>query len=375
MKISYVTLGKATNILNWSGLEFNIAKALENHVGHVNYIGDLSVKKRIDLRPRKILYRLIGQRYDTVRDPHFALQCSQKVSSMLKPDTDVVFSPGSVATALLETNKPKVIYSDATFAGLLDFYVFDYCADTIRKGHYLEQKALDSASLAIYSSHYAAQSAIRDYKVDPGKVKVVPFGANIQHNFNLSDIKTMVRQRSRKECNLLFLGVNWKRKGGDLAVKVAAKLNEMGIKTTLHIVGIKNIPIKPLPNYIKNHGFINKSTKEGEEKMITLMANSHFLLLPTRAEAYGLVFCEANAMGVPSVATNVGGIPTIIKNNVNGMMFNLNETEEAYSQYIAAVFTDEDKYEKLALSSFNEYTSRLNWRVAGENLSSLIKEL
>ena len=375
MKISYVTIGNALDVHNWSGLEFYIAKALEQHVGEVNYIGNLSIKKKLGLRPKQILYRLIGQRYDAVRNPFFAAQCSQQVKSLLRPDTDIVFSPGSVATALLETNKPKVIYSDATFAGLLNFYVYNYCSDTIRKGHYLEQKALDSASLAIYSSDYAAQSAIQNYHVEPGKVKVVPFGANIKHNFSLADIKRIVLNRSRKECNLLFLGVDWKRKGGGLAVNVARRLNEIGVKTSLHIVGIRDIPFRTLPGFVLNHGFISKSTKEGEEKLLNLMAKCHFLLVPTKAESYGLVFCEANSLALPSVTTNVGGISTIIKNNINGKMFGLSDTEEVYADYIASVFCNPTAYDQLALSSYNEYKTRLNWQVAGNTISRLLKEL
>lgn len=374
MHISYVTIGDSRNIHNWSGLEYYIGNALQEHAGEVNYIGNLEIRKKWSLRPTKIMYRLLGKRFDGVRDPHFALQCSRYVESCLHHDTDVVFSPGTVATALLETEKPKVIYSDNTFAGLLDYYVRDYCSVTIKNGHYLEQKALDSASLALYSSEYAARSAIEDYNIDPGKVKVVPFGGNFSGEVDPGEIRARIRLRSRKTCHLLFLGVNWQRKGGDLAVRVARKLNDEGIHTILHVIGIKDLKLNPMPDFIRNHGFISKSG-EGEKKIMEIMKDCHFLILPTRAEAYGLVFCEANAMGLPAIATSVGGVPTIIKDDVNGKLFDLQENEAAYASYIASVFYDKERYEELAFSSFNEYATRLNWRVAGETISNLIKDL
>ena len=375
MKISYVTIGNAQDIHNWSGLEYYIARTLEDHVGEVRYIGDIQVEQMPGLRPKQIFYRLIGQRYDGVRSQYFAKQCADWVRPRIKHDTDVIFSPGSVATAFLETNKPKVIYSDATFASLLNFYVFNYCRDTIKKGHYLEQKALDSSSLAIFSSDYAAQSAIQDYNTPPEKVKVVPFGANVRHNFSLKEIRMIINKRSATECHLLFLGVCWKRKGGDLAVRIAEKMNQTGIKTVLNVVGIKDIPLNPLPDFVKNHGFISKSTTGGERKLINLMAESHFLLLPTRAEAYGLVFCEANSMGLPAISTKVGGIPTIIRNEVNGRIFDYSDKEEPYAKYLTEVFTDKRRYNELALSSFNEFCSRLNWNVAGKVISKLLNDL
>lgn len=377
MKISYVTIGNALNVHNWSGLEYNIARTLEQYVGELDLIGDLKITKSPFLFPKKMMYRMVGQRYDTVRDPHFARQCSDHVQRMIKSDTDIIFSPGTVATSLLETNKPKVIYSDATFAMLLNFYVFDYCSDTIKKGHYLEQKALDSASLAIYSSEYAAASALEFYKVDPKKVKVVPFGANLTHSFSQSDIEGIINNRSKKEFHLLFLGVNWKRKGGDLALQVVKRLNEMGIKSFLHVVGLKRIPIQPLPDFIKMHGFISKSTEEGNQKILELMKKCHFLLLPSQAEAYGLAFCEANAMGMPSITTNVGGIPTIIKNDINGRMFNPDENPEVIAEYLATYFglSNARRYQDFAFQSFLEYKNRLNWQKAGESIGELLEEI
>lgn len=375
MNISYVTIGNGLDIHNWSGLEYYIGNTLHKYAGEVNYIGNLKIRKKWHLRPTQIMYRLIRKRYDGVRDPYFARQCSSYIETCLKPDTDVIFSPGTVATSLLKTEKPKVIYSDNTFAGLLDFYTSDYCAATIKHGHYLEKKALDSVSLALYSSDFAAKSAIEDYNIDPRKVKVVPFGGNLSTEVDPEEIETAIKARSRETCHLLFLGVNWKRKGGDLAVQIARKLNEQGIRTVLHIVGIKDLRLKQMPEFIVNHGFISKSSKEGEEQLISLMKKCHFLILPTRAEAYGLVFCEANAMGLPAIATRVGGIPTIIKDDINGKLFDLQENEENYASYIASVFYNKERYEALALSSLNEYCSRLNWKVAGQTIAELLRRL
>ena len=135
------------------------------------------------------------------------------------------------------------------------------------------------------------------------------------------------------------------------------------------------MPVNPLPDFVINHGFISKANQEGKEKLNNLMSKCHFLLLPTKAEAYGLVFCEANSFGLPSIATNVGGIPTIIKDNINGMTFNLTDTEESYANYIATVFCNYKEYEELAISSYNEYKTRLNWGIAGKKIFNLMREL
>ena len=301
---------------------------------------------------------------DIARAQYFAAQIKQRV----QPSADFVFSPGTLPIAYLESKKPKVFYTDAAFAGMIDYYpeFSNLCAETIRDGNLIEQLALDSCSLAIYSSDWAAQSAIKHYKVAADKVAVIPFGANIECTRNINDIKSIVRNRQTNTCRLLLVGVNWKRKGGDIAMEVAARLNKNGLPTELHIVGMKEIPHKTLPKYVKSHGFISKSTPEGIAALEKLFMESSFLIVPSRFEAFGIVFCEASSFGLPSLATRTGGIPTAIHDNSNGMTFNADADPEQYVQYIQDLFTDRKAYEQLALSSFNEYQTRLNWQVNGK---------
>lgn len=378
MKISYVTLYDPSDIHKWSGAGYYISKVLENEGAELDYIGkDIKIPVRRINRLKKITYRFINKKFNYQRTLKFAGLFAEKASPLIKADTDIIFSPGSIAISQIKSSKPKVFYTDATFASIINFYE-SYTRlphEIIEQGNMIDQQALDSCRLAIYSSDWAAQGAIKNYNVNPEKVKVVPFGANVDTQHNLKTIKTMVAQRSRNVCNLLFVGVDWKRKGGDMAVKVATKLNNDGLKTNLHVVGIKNMHKNSLPPFVINHGFISKATSEGRDKINALFSQSHFLILPTRAEAFGLVFAEASAFGLPSLATNIGGIPTAIHNGRNGYTFAPEDSETTYAEYIHNCFNNQDFYKQLALSSFNEYDQRLNWRTAGESLMKLLKSI
>ena len=90
--------------------------------------------------------------------------------------------------------------------------------------------------MAIFASDWAASIAKDYHHIDPGKVKVVPFGANVEHNNNIQDV-SYIEDRSKNVCKLLFIGVDWKRKGGDIAFKTAEGLNKKGLKTELTVVG------------------------------------------------------------------------------------------------------------------------------------------
>ena len=378
MKISYVTTYNAQDIHNWSGLGYSISKALENQKAQIDYIGNLIIRKKPIIRIKhKFISTILKKDLLISRDPDVAKQYANQIKLLLNKNTDIIFSPGTIPISLLDSDKPKIVYTDSTFAGMLNFYkeFSNLCNETIRDGNFLEKEALESSSLIIYASDWAAKSAIENYKIDKEKVKVVPFGAITDFDGDYETIKQIIRHRSGKDCNLLFVGNDWVRKGGELAVLIAKSLNGKGLKTTLHLVGNYKLPFKDFPSYIINHGYISKSTNEGREKIGELFKNSHFLLVPSSAEAYGLVFCEANAYGVPSISTNIGGIPTIIKNGVNGQMFNINSDVELWSDYILSTYNDRRKYVDLCLSSYNEYKLRLNWWVAGKSIMSLLKEI
>ncbi|WP_026731433.1 glycosyltransferase family 4 protein [Fischerella sp. PCC 9605] len=378
MKIAYVTTYDATDITQWSGLGYYIPQSLKSQSLSVEYIGSLRQRYSRLLKVKRRFYQsffrktyLMDRELIVLKD--YARQVSKRLSGI---DTDIVFSPGTIPIAYLECNQPIFFWTDVTFAGIIDFYpkFSNLCQETIKHGNAMEQSALERCKLAIYSSDWAAKTAIENYPVNPAKVKVVPFGANIECDRNIDDIKAIVESRPINKCKLLFLGVDWFRKGGDIALEVTKQLNTLGINAELTVVGCQPVIDGELPNYVKVLGLISKSTDEGAERINRLISESHFLILPSRAECYGIVFCEANSFGVPCISTNVGGIPTIIKDGLNGKLFAVDSNIADYCKYICDIWSKYSEYKKLAISAFNEYEFRLNWSVAGKTVKKLIME-
>jgi glycosyltransferase involved in cell wall biosynthesis len=377
MKISYITKYDALDIHKLSGTGTYIAKALLNQGVELDYIGNLRTYLNFELIYKKIFYRLTGKNFSLEREPLVVKHYARQVTASLKSNTDIIFSPSSIPIALLESNKPKVIYTDATFAGMIGFFkgFSNFCEETIRNGNILEKQSLESAAMIFYTSDWAAKTAIENYNINPAKIKIVPRGANIICNRNLLSIKEIVSERSTDICNLLFIGIDWERKDGLKAVHIAEKLNALGIKTNLHIIGPEKLPLKTVPRFVYNHGYISKSSIEGQKKIDKILSNAHFLLLPTIADCAPIVFSEANSFGVPCLSTNIGGIAGIIKDDINGKLFSLEASADQYAAYIELFFLDKLKYAGLAYSSFNEYEKRLNWNVSGKSIMKHIREL
>jgi glycosyltransferase involved in cell wall biosynthesis len=376
MKIAYVTNGDARDIHYWSGSSYHIAKALEKQGAEIDYIDNLSAKESFFDFVRRALCRLFFHKHSMAdRTFSVAKQYAREIGKRLSPDVDLIFSPGSLPIALLKTSKKKVFCTDATFAAMLNYYPgFDnLAAYSVDMGNQLEKCALQNSDLVFYASDWAAKSAVNDYGADPQKVIVTPFGANLECTNTEADIRQIIKNKLNKPCKLLFCGGDWHRKGGEIALQIAQKLRDNNIPVHLDIVGVREH--LELPDFAENHGFISKKTPEECEKLNELFKNAHFFLLPTRAECYGLVFCEAASFGLPCIATKTGGVTTIIRDNVTGMTFDLSASPEDYAGYIIRLLKNSDEYEKLSMSAFREYKERLNWDTAGETMINCIKKL
>ena len=201
MKLAYVTTYDATDIKQWSGLGYYITESLKNQSLSIEYIGSLRGRYSLLSKIKRRLYgRFFHKTYLKDREPlilkNYASQVRERLSNL---NSDIIFSPGTIPIAYLECNQPKVFWTDSTFAGMINFYpqFSNLCKETIKNGNAMEQSALERCSLAIYSSDWAAEIAIRNYKVNPSKVKVVPFGANIECERNIQDIKALLKSDPR----------------------------------------------------------------------------------------------------------------------------------------------------------------------------------
>ena len=385
MHLAYVTTHDPHNPSLWAGTTYHMARALEAQGIKLSFIGPLREHGRVWLKAQQVAYaKLFGAALHRDREPvvldGYARQIVERVREIERAGgkIDAIFSPGTIAIARLEIDKPIIFWTDATYAGIVAEYVWELPASkrSRKLGDEQERGAIRRSALAIYSSDWAARSAIEHYGADPARVKVVPLGANIDgaQSRSVDDVARMIDARPFDRCRLLFVGVGWERKGGDVAVEVARRCNEdHKLPTELLVLGSNPPANAKLPEFVKPVGFVDKKTPEGRAKFDELFGSSHFLLLPARAEAFGVVLCEANSYGVPDLATRVGGIPTIVRDGVNGILFAPDDAR-TMAELIAELMRDPARYRALARSSFDEYQKRLNWSVAGATVKRLIEE-
>jgi glycosyltransferase involved in cell wall biosynthesis len=81
--------------------------------------------------------------------------------------------------------------------------------------------------------------------------------------------------------------------------------------------------------------------------LFDVMTAADLVLLPSVAEAFGLVAAEALYLGVPVVATRVGGIPEIVSDGVDGILVTAADSD-ALAEAVAGLLQDEPRRLRLA---------------------------
>lgn len=278
---------------------------------------------------------------------------------------DCVFAPGSNAITYLDLGIPKIFSADATFHAVLDFYEgFSGCAEEyVRQGEAQERLALSTSTAAIYASEWAAQSAIKDYGAAPSKVHVVPFGANVDP-LPEEQVEGSVRKRGTSVMKILFIGRDWRRKGLCKVIETCQWIVSAGTPVALEIVGAEGYR-GPRPGFARFHGLLRKSDAAHKREIERMLSDAHFLFMPSLAENYGIVFCEAAAYGVPSVATDVGGIPTVVRHGVTGLTLPSAAPPGEFGAAMLEIFGDRRRYCTMALAARRDFGDRLNWNRFG----------
>lgn len=350
-----------------------MATSLDRYAGKVVLLGPASTGRLRTLRRlNRIIGFLFGKAYDVRHSTYLSAEYSRVFHYRLqRRPVDVIFAPvASTEIALLKTSIPIVYMSDATFAATNEYYAAssNLLAISRIEANFIEQLAIRKASRLIYPSQWAAGSAIRDYGARIERIHVFPMGANLDEPPTREQIA--MRQRSER-VRLLFVGVDWERKGGPVAFGTLRVLEQLGVPASLTIVGC--IPPAEFSHpALTVIPFLNKNDAAERKQLSDLYLNSDIFILPTRAECMPIVFCEAAAFGLPSFACATGGVPFLIENERTGRLFPLDATSADYAHAIAELWRDPSRLDKMVIASRERFENQLNWDEWGKQAARVI---
>ncbi len=359
MKLIFVSYGQPQDRRQWSGTVSYMYEELNKD--HDIVIADIkSAESSLVAFISKCIHkfvRIFGKKYSgsySFLQAHLASKCLQKYIDNNK-DADAIFCISrSGAISFINTEIPVIYLCDATFTLLKDYYphLTNVCGLTCVEGNYLEKKAFANSTAVICASQWVQESVVNDYGFDFSRTEIIPFGANCSEIEY--DGKTHLSHK------ILFCGVEWGRKGGQIALDTVRELTQRGLNVELNIVGC-NPPFEVNDKNVNLVGFLNKNIELESAKLEELYKTSDLLLLPTLAECAGIVFAEAASRGLPSVSFKTGGVENYVLDGKSGYTVPLGSDYNVFADIIENLYSNPDEFVKLGASARYCYDNILNW--------------
>jgi glycosyltransferase involved in cell wall biosynthesis len=217
----------------------------------------------------------------------------------------------SLFSAGLMRQVPSVISLDATplqYDALGAFYGHAPSANTRLEAlkMRLNQRAFGAAKHLVTWSQWAKDSLVADYGVTGDKITVIPPGIDTTRwDFARGE-------RTQGPVNLLFVGGDFARKGGDTLLKAFAALPP-DLNVHLHLVTKTRGVGDNLENVTVWH-----DVQPNSETLLRLFSEADLFVFPTRGDCLPLAVMEALAAGLPVVTTTVGALPEAVTHGETG---------------------------------------------------------
>jgi glycosyltransferase involved in cell wall biosynthesis len=373
-KILYITRLDPFNYQSWSGTTYFIYKALKKNF-KVTTVGPLSNRVRYLFILKKYFYFLFKIKFDMDRPILVAKDFAKQIEHNYKlDDYDAIITSETYLLTFLKTKKPLYIFTDFVFSTYYSNYFFNKKIhnSTINEGNYCEKISLIKCKKIILTSEYAINEASKYYRINRKKFYKIPFGANIKNIPKTLTIKKKILKKNFEVCNLISVGVQWHRKGMDKACKLVDKINLKGQKAKLYIIGAKPPFGTKISENVILIDFLKKNSPKDRKVFNNLMCNSHFHILFSESEAFGIANVEASAYGLYNITHDTGGIEGAVTNQVNGFRFSKKKSIDFIANHIINIFSNKKKFLKKSLNIRNFYEKNISWDIISMKLKKII---
>lgn len=210
--------------------------------------------------------------------------------------------------------------------------------NTMLKSMLRNRLLLNNCKKIIAMSNYAKTKFIKfnkDWDLLSGVIKKLDV---IHPSVPLKNSKPKTYFAGQK-LQLVFVGNDFARKGGIVALRLAKKAEKMGLPITIKLVSGMNYGARVYTDCpdklsyeedlkllnLKNVTFHNPKSNQ---EVIQLLSQSHFQIMPSLDDTYGFSIIEGFSVALPAITTNVCALPEIVRHNQNGYILNLELNED-----------------------------------------------
>ena len=320
--------------------------------------------KRLDRRPRRSLIP------GTIRNSAVTGREIRKLESAGEPFDAAWFFQQTICMFLwrFRSRVPYVVAMDGTplwFARNELWYAlppFDPKSLGSRVKHELTRRVYQQAFHLLPLSWSCRQSLIDDYGIPPERITVVPPGINLR---TFASPDRGARPDGPKRMQLLFVGADFRRKGGDLLVKLAAQREFRDVQFNFVTGAYQG----PAADNIRVFDGVTPNSL----RMVELLSEADLYALPTRADSHAIASLEAMAMGLPVISTPVGGVVDVVDEGETGYLVPKDDVE-ALADRIRRLREDRALRLRMGLAGRKRVEARFNAATIAATVVDLLEQ-
>jgi hypothetical protein len=252
------------------------------------------------------------------------------------------------------TDAPVAVFEDLTVFQAVELGYPEWRAlpsSAVQARIDLQRRVYERSRVCCLTSHWAAESVIRDYGVPRERVFAVGVGRNHDPPHAARDWSTP---------RFLFIGTHWYGKIGDAVLRAFARLRGETPRARLDLVG--DHPSVTLDG-VYGHGRLHLTDRDDRNRMERLFQKATCFVLPSRYEAAAIAYVEAGSAGLPCIGTSVGGAKELI--GEGGLIVDPRDEEALFAAMLQLSDPEEaERLGRLALSRSSLFT----WRAVAERV-------
>jgi glycosyltransferase involved in cell wall biosynthesis len=253
---------------------------------------------------------------------------------------------------------PHFIYTDHTHLENRNYPVPEAATPLSLTWAAMEKGAYQNARMVFTMSRNISRSLISEYGCSPQRVKCVYAGSNVS-----AEVSGDIDNSRFSAKNILFVGVEWERKGGPVLLEAFRLLRRAHPEARLTIVGCSPQISEP---------GVHIEGRVPLAEVARYYRSASVFCLPTLNEPFGLVFLEAASFGLPVVATRIGAIPEIVMDGKSGYLVEPQNAAELAAR-LGDLLRDPRRAEQFGAAGRDWVSRRYSWEETGQRLFSHIK--
>lgn len=255
--------------------------------------------------------------------------------------------------------RPFVIYTDHTLNSHHEYASSDARLFRSKAMLDLERGLYLSADRIMVTAAHVERTLVRIYGCDAARVSTVLIGANVAAADSSADLDRYAAGR------ILFVGIDWQRKGGPSLVAAFDRIADRFPHATLTIAGCAPTVAHPRAKAL---GLLPRP------EVAKLLADASIFCLPSLVEPSAVASVEAMAFKLPVVATTVGGFPGMVENNETGILVPPNDPA-ALADALTMLLAQPERARHLGLAGYRRGRELFTWDAVGSRLHAGITAL